>query len=160
MQPTFRSLAAVASATLMLAGLACADSRAAPQPGAAAIEIIAIGAASTDAEDANGNPEDGCTLNFEIRNRSGINLKTFSASFDVMRASNGEPLKAHFKIALSDIGVGAQQVTPPDLIHAVKCPDLKVLMKGRICIDEQIVECPALALSTRGIALIELRTRK
>jgi len=157
-QQRFRSLVLPASILLITGGTF--GSHAAIAATTATIEIIAVGTPATDAEDANGNPEDGCRLSFEIVNRSGIDLKTFSASFDVMTASTGAPLKAHFKIARSGLAAGVQQITPPDLIHAVKCPDLKVLMKGRTCIADRIVDCPPLALSARGLATIELRKKK
>ena len=50
------------------------------------------------------------------------------------------------------IAVGAQQVTPPDVIHGVTCPDLKVLMKGRTCIADRIIDCPPLALPPDPLA--------
>jgi len=157
MQQRFRI---VSSFVLLIAASASLASSAAAAATAGAIEIVAIGTPATDAEDANGNPEDGCRLNFEIGNRSGIDLTTFTASFEVMTASSGAPLKAHFKIARSDLATDARQITPPDLIHGVKCPDLKVLIKGRICIADRIIECPPLAVSARGLAAIELRKRK
>ena len=82
------------------------------------------------------------------------------SSFAVMKASTGETLKAHFPIALSDLAPGQQQLTPPDLIHGVTCPDLKVQIKGQTCIAERIIDCPPLGLSLRGLAAIELRKRK
>ncbi len=124
------------------------------------VDIVAIGTASTDAEDANGQREDGCQLSFEVGNRGAVALSTFMSSFAVMKASTGETLQAHFPIALSDLAPGQQQRTPPDLIHGVTCPDLKVQIKGQTCIAERIIDCPPPGLSLRGLAAIELRKRK
>lgn len=157
MQLRFRTIPSFVLLIAVSVGVASGTSAAAT---AGAIEIVAVGVPATDAEDADGNPENGCRLNFEIVNRSGIKLMAFTASFDVMTASSGAPLKAHFKIARSDLATDARQVTPPDLIHGVRCPDLKVLIKGRTCIADRIIDCPPLALSARGLADIELRKRK
>lgn len=124
------------------------------------IDIVAIGVPSTEAEDANGQPEDGCQLRFEVSNRGPVELTTFMSSFAVIKASTGAPLQAHFPIALSKLGPGQQQRTPPDLIHGAICADLKVQIKGQTCMSGPLIECPSLGLSARGLAGIERRKRK
>lgn len=160
MTPRFEILAArlllvmvmaVAGAGLLPATVAAAGS---------GIDIVAIGTASTDAEDASGQPEDGCQLHFEVSNRGAVALSTLLTSFSVFKASTGEALQAHFPIALSKLGSGETQRTPPDLIHGVTCPDLKVQIKGQTCIAERIIDCPPLGLSVRGLAGIERKRRK
>lgn len=141
----------VAGAGLLPAAVAIAGS---------GVDIVAIGTASTDAEDANGHPEDGCQLHFEVSNRGAVALSTLMTSFSVFKASTGEALQAHFPIAVSSLGAGETQRMPPDLIHGVTCPDLKVQIKGQTCIAERIIDCPPLGLSARGLAGIERRKRK
>lgn len=124
------------------------------------IDIVAIGVPSTEAEDANGQPEDGCQLRFEVSNRGPVALSAFMSSFAVMKASTGAPLQAHFPIALTKLGPGQQQRTPPDLIHGATCADLKVQIKGQTCMSGPLIECPSIGLSARGLAGIEWRKRK
>jgi hypothetical protein len=142
---------AAAGAGLLPAATAAADG---------SIDIVAIGVPSTEAEDANGQPEDGCQLRFEVSNRGPVALSAFMSSFAVMKASTGAPLQAHFPIALTKLGPGQQQRTPPDLIHGATCADLKVQIKGQTCMSGPLIECPSIGLSARGLAGIERRKRK
>lgn len=156
-------LSLIACSEVASSGTAAAPTAAAASPTARAtgngIHITAVGTFSDQAEDANGQREDGCSLNFIVDNRSDQSFKSFSGSFKVFKVSSGASLNKHFPLVLTQLAAGSSQTSPPDLIHGARCEDMKVVISRSTCRQETAVACPSLQYTAQGLAAVEVTPR-
>lgn len=168
-----RALASCTGLALGLALIACSEpansgpatapttatSRPSVSPAGNGIHVTAVGTFSDQAEDANGQREDGCSLNFIVENGSDQSFKSFQSSFKVFKASTGAPLNKHFPLVLTNLAAGSSQTSPPDLIHGARCEDLKVVISRSTCRQEAAVACPSPQYTAQGLAAVEVTPR-